>query len=61
MGDSWKKIDYTQSAKTWMEPLVRGESTGMVEIPANWDVRLSLPITISRAIAAIMTPTRPIL
>lgn len=39
-GDSWKKIDYTQSAKSWMEPLKRGETTGMVEIPANWDVSL---------------------
>jgi hypothetical protein len=38
MGDSWKKIDYSKPARTWMEPLVRGEETGMVEIPANWDV-----------------------
>lgn len=37
-GDSWKKIDYSQKAHTWMEPLKRGETTGMVEIPANWDV-----------------------
>ncbi|GAB2747903.1 polysaccharide deacetylase [Sinomonas atrocyanea] len=36
VGDSWKKIDYTQPAQTWMEPLVRGEETDLVEIPANW-------------------------
>lgn len=38
MGDSWKPINYDKAAKTWMEPLKRGEETGMVEIPANWDV-----------------------
>lgn len=38
MGDTWKKIDYNKDAKTWMEPLIRGKTTGMVEIPANWDV-----------------------
>jgi hypothetical protein len=37
-GDTWKKIDYEKEAKTWMEPLRRGQTTGMVEIPANWDV-----------------------
>jgi peptidoglycan/xylan/chitin deacetylase (PgdA/CDA1 family) len=36
VGDSWKKIDYTQNAQTWMEPLVRGTETDLVEIPANW-------------------------
>jgi peptidoglycan-N-acetylglucosamine deacetylase len=36
VGDSWKKIDYAQPAETWMEPLVRGEETDLVEIPANW-------------------------
>jgi hypothetical protein len=41
MGDTWKKIDYEQSAQSWMEPLKRGETTGMVEIPANWDVSRS--------------------
>jgi hypothetical protein len=38
MGDSWKPIDYKEQAKTWMQPLRRGEETGMVEIPGNWDV-----------------------
>jgi peptidoglycan/xylan/chitin deacetylase (PgdA/CDA1 family) len=36
VGDSWKKIDYTKDAQTWMEPLIRGEETDLVEIPANW-------------------------
>jgi hypothetical protein len=40
MGDSWKSIDYKAKAKTWMEPLKRGEVTGMVEIPGNWDVSI---------------------
>lgn len=37
--DTWTKIDYKASAKTWMKPLVKGKETGMVEIPASWDVR----------------------
>ena len=36
VGDQWTKIDYTQPAETWMRPLVRGEETDLVEIPANW-------------------------
>jgi peptidoglycan/xylan/chitin deacetylase (PgdA/CDA1 family) len=37
VGDSWTKIDYTlPSAHDWMKPLVRGEETDLVEIPANW-------------------------
>jgi peptidoglycan-N-acetylglucosamine deacetylase len=35
-GDTWTKIDYTQSAADWMKPLVRGEETDLIEIPANW-------------------------
>jgi hypothetical protein len=34
--DSWTKIDYTKQAKEWMKPLVKGQDTGLVEIPANW-------------------------
>lgn len=34
--DSWTKIDYTKKAKDWMKPLVKGQDTGLVEIPANW-------------------------
>jgi peptidoglycan/xylan/chitin deacetylase (PgdA/CDA1 family) len=36
VGDSWTKIDYAAPAESWMEPLVRGEETDLVEIPANW-------------------------
>ncbi|MDP9433994.1 MAG: polysaccharide deacetylase [Actinomycetota bacterium] len=36
VGDRWTKIDYTQPADTWMTPLVRGEETDLVEIPASW-------------------------
>ncbi|KGJ77580.1 hypothetical protein GY21_07335 [Cryobacterium roopkundense] len=36
VGDSWKKIDYAKDAQTWMEPLIRGTETDLVEIPANW-------------------------
>lgn len=36
VGDSWTKIDYSGPAKKWMKPLVRGEETDLVEIPANW-------------------------
>lgn len=36
VGDTWTKIDYTQTAEEWMKPLVKGRTTGLVEIPANW-------------------------
>ena len=36
VGDAWTKIDYRKPAEEWMKPLVRGEETDLVEIPANW-------------------------
>ena len=36
VGDSWTKIDYSKQAKDWMLPLVRGQETDLIEIPANW-------------------------
>lgn len=36
VGDKWTKIDYSKSADEWMKPLVRGEETDLIEIPANW-------------------------
>jgi peptidoglycan/xylan/chitin deacetylase (PgdA/CDA1 family) len=36
VGDRWTKIDYSRSASEWMKPLVRGEATNLIEIPANW-------------------------
>jgi peptidoglycan/xylan/chitin deacetylase (PgdA/CDA1 family) len=35
-GDQWTKIDYSKNAEDWMKPLVRGEETGLVEIPGSW-------------------------
>lgn len=37
VGDSWTKIDYeAESAREWMKPLVRGQETDLIEIPASW-------------------------
>ncbi|WAP70934.1 polysaccharide deacetylase family protein [Jiella pelagia] len=36
VGDTWTKIDYEKKAEDWMKPLVRGEETDLIEIPANW-------------------------
>jgi peptidoglycan-N-acetylglucosamine deacetylase len=36
VGDSWTKIDYSRPAEEWMKPLVRGQDTDLIEIPANW-------------------------
>jgi len=36
VGDSWTNIDFAKPASEWMQGLVRGEETGLVEIPANW-------------------------
>ncbi|POS73142.1 hypothetical protein DHEL01_v208466 [Diaporthe helianthi] len=34
-GDSWTKIDYSKKAEEWMKPLVKGQETGLVEIPGS--------------------------
>ncbi|UNU73845.1 polysaccharide deacetylase [Moraxella nasovis] len=36
VGDSWTKIDYSQHPDTWMKPLVRGQETDLIEVPASW-------------------------
>lgn len=36
VGDKWTKINYALEATEWMKPLVRGEETDLLEIPANW-------------------------
>ncbi|MBT6277469.1 MAG: polysaccharide deacetylase [Chromatiales bacterium] len=36
VGDSWTPIDYSKQPDAWMQPLVRGNSTDLVDIPANW-------------------------
>lgn len=36
VGDTWTKIDYgAASAAEWMKPLVRGQESDLIEIPAN--------------------------
>jgi peptidoglycan/xylan/chitin deacetylase (PgdA/CDA1 family) len=35
-GDTWTKIDYSKKAEEWMKPLVKGNVTGLVEIPGSW-------------------------
>lgn len=37
-GDSWTPIDYARPAAEWMKPVVRGEATSLIEIPASWDL-----------------------
>jgi peptidoglycan/xylan/chitin deacetylase (PgdA/CDA1 family) len=36
VGDTWTKIDYSQTPQAWMKPLVRGHETDLIEIPASW-------------------------
>jgi peptidoglycan/xylan/chitin deacetylase (PgdA/CDA1 family) len=36
VGDTWTPVDYDKPADEWMKPLVRGEETDLIEIPANW-------------------------
>jgi peptidoglycan/xylan/chitin deacetylase (PgdA/CDA1 family) len=36
VGDSWTKIDYSNKPESWMKPLVRGQETDLIEIPASW-------------------------
>jgi len=36
VGDRWTKIDYSLAAGDWMQGMVRGHETDLIEIPANW-------------------------
>ena len=36
VGDKWTKIDLSKPAEDWMKPLVRGEETDLIEVPASW-------------------------
>ena len=36
VGDRWTKIDFGKKAEEWMKPLVRGQETDLIEIPASW-------------------------
>jgi hypothetical protein len=35
-GDSWTKIDHAKKTESWMKPFVKGQETGLVEIPGSW-------------------------
>ena len=61
VGDRWTKIDYARSALTWMQPLVRGQETNLIEIPANWyldDLPPMMFIKKSPTAMALSTPAR---
>ncbi|KAI9367399.1 polysaccharide deacetylase family protein [Aspergillus egyptiacus] len=36
VNDKWTKIDYSRQAADWMKPFVRGETSGLVQIPGTW-------------------------
>jgi len=36
VGDTWTKINYAKQPQEWMQPLVRGRETDLIEIPASW-------------------------
>jgi len=36
VGDTWTKIDYSKQPGDWMKPLVRGQETDLIELPASW-------------------------
>jgi len=36
VGDTWTKIDYSKQPEEWMKPLMRGQETDLIEIPASW-------------------------
>ncbi len=36
--DHWTKIEYEKKAESWMKPLVKGNETGLVEIPCQWQL-----------------------
>ena len=36
VGDRWTKINYARPAEDWMKPLLRGDQTDLIEIPASW-------------------------
>lgn len=38
VGDAWEKIDYSNSASSWMHPLAKGPEVDLVEFCGNWYV-----------------------
>ncbi|KAK1460467.1 hypothetical protein CCUS01_08985 [Colletotrichum cuscutae] len=43
-GFSLTPVDYSKPAHTWMQPSVQPQSTGIIEIPANWYVEDMTPL-----------------
>jgi hypothetical protein len=48
--DTWTKIDYEKKEEHWMKPLVKGQETGMVEIPANWYIDDFSPVVFMKKV-----------
>ena len=36
IGDEWTNINYSKKPPHWMKPLIKGQESGLVEIPASW-------------------------
>ena len=49
-GDTWTRIDYSKPARDWMKPLVRGEETDLVEIPASWHLDDMVPLMFMKTV-----------
>lgn len=37
-GDRWTKIDFNLQPSEWMKPLIRGQETDLIELPASWTI-----------------------
>lgn len=37
-GDRWTKIDFNLQPAEWMKPLIRGQETDLIELPASWTI-----------------------
>ena len=49
-GDTWTRIDYSKPARDWMKPLVRGQETDLVEIPASWHLDDMVPLMFMKTV-----------
>ena len=50
VGDTWTKIDYAKPAGHWMKPLVRGQETDLVEVPASWHLDDMVPLMFMKTV-----------
>ena len=58
-GDQWTKIDYSKPAEEWMNALVRGRETDLIEIPANWYLDDLPPRCSSRILPTVTASSIP--